>query len=46
MVLATSATERAKALIYLVMVTPVILNIAIEKIPKMQKNVNPKLAPA
>lgn len=43
MVLATSATERAKALMYLVMVTPVILNNAIEKIPKIQKNRSPKL---
>ena len=29
---------RANALIYLVTVTPVILNVAIEKIPRIQKN--------
>ena len=37
-VLVTSPIERANALIYLVTVTPVILNVAIEKIPRIQKN--------
>lgn len=37
-VLVTSPIERAKALMYLVTVTPVMLKVAIEKIPKKQKN--------
>lgn len=39
-VLVTSAIDRARALIFLVTVTPAILNVAIEKIPKVQKNNN------
>ena len=42
-VLVTSPIERANALIYLVTVTPVILNVAIEKIPRIQKNNNDPL---
>ena len=34
----TSTIDRAKALIYLVTVTPVTLKVAIEKIPNIQKN--------
>lgn len=37
-VLIASATDLAKALIYLVIVTPAILNKAIENIPIIQKN--------
>ena len=37
-VLVTSPIDLAKALIYLVTVTPVMLNVAIENIPKIQKN--------
>lgn len=37
-VLVTSAIDLARALIFLVTVTPAILKVAIEKIPKMQKN--------
>lgn len=42
-VLVTSAIDRARALIFLVTVTPAILNVAIEKIPKVQKNNNAPL---
>jgi len=41
----TSAIDLANALIYLVTVTPQILNVEIEKIPKITKNNNPPLAP-
>lgn len=41
----TSAIERAKALIYLVTVTPQILKVEIENIPKITKNNKPPLAP-
>lgn len=37
-VLVTSAIDRARALIFLVTVTPAMLYVAIEKIPKVQKN--------
>ena len=37
MVLVTSPIDLAKALIYFVTVTPVMLNVAIEKTPRMQK---------
>ena len=36
-VLVTSPIDLAKALMYLVTVTPVILNVAMENIPRMQK---------
>lgn len=36
-VLVTSQIERAKALMYLVTETPVMLNVAIEKIPRIIK---------
>lgn len=42
-VLVTSAIDLARALIFLVTVTPAMLNVAIEKIPKMQKNNNAPL---
>lgn len=41
----TSPIERAKALMYLVTVTPHMLNVAIEKIPKMTKKSKAPLAP-
>lgn len=41
----TSPIERAKALMYLVTVTPQMLNVAIEKIPKMTKKSKDPLAP-
>lgn len=37
-VLVTSPIDLANALMYLVTVTPVILKVAMEKIPRMQKN--------
>lgn len=40
-VLVTSEMDLAKAFICLVTVTPAILNVAIEKIPKIQKKSNP-----
>lgn len=40
-VLVTSPIDRARALMYLVTVTPAMLKVAIEKIPKMQKNKSP-----
>lgn len=36
-VLVTSPIDRANAFMYFVTVTPAMLNVAIEKIPKMQK---------
>jgi hypothetical protein len=39
----TSPIDLARALIYLVTVTPVMLNVAIEKIPKIQKINKPGL---
>lgn len=41
----TSPIERAKALMYFVTVTPQMLNVAIEKIPKITKKSNAPLAP-
>lgn len=41
----TSPIDLAKALMYLVTVTPQMLNVAIEKIPKITKNKRPPLAP-
>lgn len=41
----TSPIDLAKALIYFVTVTPQILKVAIEKIPKITKNNNPPFAP-
>lgn len=41
----TSAIDLANALIYLVTVTPQILNVEIENIPKITKNNSPPLAP-
>jgi hypothetical protein len=41
----TSPIDRAKAFMYLVTVTPQMLNVAIEKIPKIQKNSKAPLAP-
>ena len=38
MVLVTSPIDLASALMYLVTVTPVMLKVAMENIPKMQKN--------
>ena len=44
-VLVTSPTDLAKALIYLVTVTPQILKVAIEKIPKITKKSKAPFAP-
>lgn len=41
----TSPIDLAKALMYLVTVTPQMLNVAIEKIPKMTKKSKAPLAP-
>lgn len=41
----TSPIDLAKALIYLVTVTPQILKVAIEKIPRITKKSNPPLVP-
>ena len=41
----TSPIERAKAFMYFVTVTPQMLNVAIEKIPKITKNKRAPLAP-
>lgn len=41
----TSPIDLAKALMYFVTVTPQMLNVAIEKIPKITKNNKPPLAP-
>ena len=41
----TSPIERAKALMYLVTVTPVMLKVAIENTPKMTKNSKAPFAP-
>lgn len=39
----TSQIDLARALIYFVTVTPVMLNVAIDKIPRRQKNSNAPL---
>lgn len=44
-VLVTSPIERAKALMYLVTVTPQILKVAIENTPKITKNKSDPFAP-
>ena len=41
----TSPIDLAKAFMYLVTVTPQMLKVAIEKIPKMTKNRSPPFAP-
>ena len=45
-VLVTSQMDRAKALMYLVTVTPVTLKVAMENTPRMQKRRRNPLAPA